>query len=45
MSTLEEVFEKIRAEREYQDNKWGTIEEHPHDLPGYLLIMRKEKED
>lgn len=45
MSTLEEVFEKIRAEREYQDNKWGTIEEHPHDLPGYLLIMRKELEE
>lgn len=45
MFTLEEVFDAIRAERAYQDNKWGTIEEHPHSITEYLLIMRKELEE
>jgi len=39
------VFDAVVREREYQDNKWGTIEDHPHDVPGWILIMRKELEE
>jgi len=31
-----------RDEREYQDKKWGTVEERPHDVAGWLLIMEGE---
>jgi hypothetical protein len=41
----EEIFNKINQEREYQDRKWGNIDEHPHSIPGYLLIIRKELEE
>lgn len=37
----EEVFEVIKDERHYQDQKWGTIHEHPHEVGGYLTLMRK----
>ena len=34
------VFEAISSERDYQDRKWGTIDKHPHEVGGYLTIMR-----
>ena len=43
--TFDEVLGFIRNEREYQDKKWGTIEQHPQSIPGYLLILRKELEE
>lgn len=43
--TRQEVFDMLNKEREYQEAKWGTIEERPHSIPGYLLIMRKELEE
>lgn len=43
--SFEEVVEKIRQEREYQNSKWGTVEEHPQSIPGYLLVIRKELEE
>lgn len=43
--TIEEVFEEIKKERAYQENKWGNFEQHPQSLPGYLLIMKKELEE
>jgi hypothetical protein len=45
MYSLDEVYAAITAERNYQDNKWGTIAEHPQSIPGYLLIIRKELEE
>jgi hypothetical protein len=36
------VFEAINDERAYQDQKWGTIEEHPHSVAEWLLIMKGE---
>lgn len=36
------VIAAIGMERAYQDAKWGTIDEHPHDVGGWLTIMRKE---
>ena len=36
------VFDAIDRERWYQDEKWGTIKDHPHDVPGWLLIMQSE---
>lgn len=43
--SFEEVVEKIRQERVYQNSKWGTVDEHPQSIAGYLLIMRKELEE
>lgn len=39
---MEKIIEAIRRERVYQDAKWGTVKDHPHDVPGWLLIMRSE---
>jgi len=35
----------VKAEREHQTQKWGSIQDHPQSIPGYLLIMRKELEE
>lgn len=42
---MDEVIAAIKSERAYQDNKWGTLDEHPQSIPGYLLIIRKELEE
>lgn len=39
---LSQAFELIRLEREYQTRKWGSIQDHPHAIPGYLLIAQAE---
>lgn len=36
------IIAAIDRERAYQDNKWGTIQEHPHDVAAWILIMRSE---
>jgi hypothetical protein len=33
------VFEAIDDERYYQDRKWGTIEEHPHEVGAWIMLM------
>ncbi len=43
--SIQEVMEKIQEEREYQDNKWGSLQERSQSLPGYLLILKKELEE
>ena len=35
------VYEAIDSERYFQDRKWGTIAEHPHEVGGWLTIMRQ----
>jgi hypothetical protein len=39
--TRQEVFNAISNERIYQDRKWGTIEQHPHEVGSWLTIMRQ----
>jgi hypothetical protein len=34
------VYEAIDSERLHQDRKWGTIDEHPHEVGAWLTIMR-----
>jgi hypothetical protein len=36
-----EVMSTIHDERVFQNRKWGTIAEHPHEVGGYLTLMRK----
>ena len=36
-----DVMAAVIGERSYQDRKWGTIQQHPHEVGGYLTIMRK----
>ena len=39
---MQSIIDAIRRERAYQDMKWGTIEQHPHDVGAWLTIIRKE---
>lgn len=41
-ATQQQIFEAIQRERAYQDAKWG---DKPHEVPGWLLIMRAELEE
>ncbi|KPV55022.1 hypothetical protein SE17_00005 [Kouleothrix aurantiaca] len=34
------VEHAIRRERQYQDQKWGTLQEHPHALGAWLTLIR-----
>lgn len=36
------IINAIDSERAHQDNKWGTIEEHPHTVMEWIAIMRGE---
>lgn len=35
------VLSAVHDERVFQNRKWGTIEQHPHEVGGYLTLMRK----
>ena len=35
------VYAAIDSERALQDRKWGTIQEHPHEVGGWITLMRK----
>jgi hypothetical protein len=35
------VYDAIDSERNYQDRKWGTVDQHPHEVGGWLTLMRK----
>jgi hypothetical protein len=35
-----DAFDLIRAERAYQDSKWGTVDEQPHEVGSWLLIAQ-----
>ena len=36
-----EVYKSIDSERHHQDVKWGSIQDHPHEVGGWLTLMRK----
>lgn len=38
MTTIEQIFDAIRGERQYQDAKWGTIEQNPHSMWDWATI-------
>lgn len=40
-----EIFDAIIKERKHQDEKWGSIEEHPHTVREWIAIMKKEVEE
>jgi len=35
------VLSSLHDERVFQNRKWGTVTEHPHEVGGYLTLMRK----
>ena len=41
----QKVYEAIDSERFYQERKWGSIEQHPHEVGGYILLMQKHLND
>jgi hypothetical protein len=40
MTSRQKVYEAIDSERAYQDRKWGTIQQHPHEVGAWLTLMR-----
>ena len=40
-----EVYDIINGERNYQERKWGTVEQHPHEVGGWILLMEKVLSD
>lgn len=38
-STRQEVYKAIDGERDYQDRKWGTLEQHPHHVAEWVGIV------
>lgn len=43
--TFEEVVESLKLEREYQDEKWGTLDQRQQSIAGFMLIIKKELEE
>lgn len=41
----EDVLAAVIGERSYQDMKWGSIQQHPHEVVGYITLMRKLMND
>ncbi len=39
------VYRAIDTERDHQDRKWGTVVEHPHEVGGWLTLMRQHLRD
>jgi hypothetical protein len=35
-----DVLALIQAERAYQDRKWGSVADHPHEVGAWLLVMK-----
>lgn len=44
-ATIDELQAAIARERAYQDRKWGTVQENPHALAGWLLIAERELDE
>jgi hypothetical protein len=44
-ATIEQLQAAIQRERAYQDSQWGTVQENPHDLAGWLAIAGEETEE
>lgn len=34
------VVEVVKGERSWQDRKWGTVADHPHEVGAWLTLMR-----
>lgn len=39
------VYAAIDSERSHQDHKWGTFYEHPHEVGGWITIMRRHLDE
>lgn len=39
------VFAEIDEERDHQDRKWGTIQQKPHTVGEWLLILQGELDE
>lgn len=39
--TFDRVVALIREEREHQTKKWGSVQDHPHEVAGWLVLMEE----
>lgn len=38
----DDIYRVIDQERLYQDRRWGTIQEHPHEMKAWLAILHSQ---
>jgi hypothetical protein len=36
------VYAAIDRERSYQDQRWGSLADHPHEVGAWLTLLRRE---
>ncbi len=36
----DEIYNILNEERDYQTEKWGSLQERPHEVGGWLTVMR-----
>lgn len=44
-ATIQQLQAAIASERAHRDAKWGTVQENPHSLAGWLLIAERELDE
>jgi hypothetical protein len=37
----QKVYVAVDSERLHQDRKWGTIQQHPHEVGAWLTVIRQ----
>lgn len=45
MTSKTDVINVVLEERDFQDEKWGPIDENPHDLGTWLLLIESELDE
>jgi len=43
--SFDEVVQLVKAERDFQDNKWGTLEQRQTSISSFILILEAELEE
>ena len=43
--TFDEVMNLVKEEREFQDSKWGSLEDKQQSIAGYLTVLQWELDE
>ncbi len=43
--TFEEVVASVKEEREFQDKKWGPLDERAQSIAGFILVLKAELDE
>lgn len=43
--TFDQAVAIVKSERQYQDQKWGSLEERSQSLPGFIMVIQAELDE